>query len=61
MNIEFLRRPPPAGLRVRASVLRAGRRQVSCAVEIFSEADDALVAHVTGAYILFDSATKESQ
>lgn len=59
MNIEFLRRPPAAGLRVTARILRAGRRQISCLVEIVSEADDRLVAHVTGAYVLFGSATKD--
>lgn len=58
MNIEFLRRPPPAALRVRGQVLRAGRRQVSCVVEMHSAADDKMVAHATGAYVLFDSATK---
>ncbi len=58
MNIEFLRRPPADALRVHGRVLRAGKRQVSCAVEIYSAADDALVAHVTGAYILFSSAKK---
>lgn len=58
MNIEFLRRPPPAALRVRGRVLRAGRRQVSCVVEIYSTADNNMVAHATGAYVLFDSATK---
>lgn len=58
MNVEFLRRPPAAGLRVTARILRAGRRQISCLVEIVSEADNRLVAHVTGAYVLFASAKK---
>lgn len=58
MNIEFLRRPAPAGLVVRSRIIRAGRRSVTCTVEIFSETDlDNMVAHATGAYTLFTSAS----
>lgn len=58
MNIEFLRRPPPADLELVARVLRAGRRQISMTVEVTSVADDRPVAFVTGAYARFDAATK---
>lgn len=55
MNFEFLRRPPAADLLVRSRLLRSGRRQAVCSVEITSAADSRLVAHVTGAYALFDA------
>lgn len=58
LNIEFLRRPAPAGLVVRSRILRLGKRSVTCAVEIFSEIDpENMVAHATGAYTLFSSAS----
>lgn len=48
LNIEFLRRPPLVDLRIRAYILRSGRRHIACRVELLS--GDTLVAHVTGAY-----------
>lgn len=52
ISISFLNRPPPATLLGIGTALRAGRSMAFCEVEIRAEADDSLVAHVTGAYAL---------
>jgi len=56
-HIDFLRRPGPADVLARAHILRAGRRSVTCRVELFSGDFDTLVAHVSGAYARMTSAT----
>jgi channel protein (hemolysin III family) len=50
MTLNFLSRPPPADLIARGRLLKLGKRLAIMEVEIFSAADDALVAHVTGTY-----------
>lgn len=50
LQIDFLRKPPPADLRATGEVLRLGRRQAVIAVRIHSADDDELVAHSTCTY-----------
>lgn len=52
LNINFLARPQPAGLVADAEIIRLGRRSAVLEVRVFSEADDAMVAHVTGIYVI---------
>lgn len=52
LAIDFLRKPPPAGLRATGEVLKLGRRQALIAVRIHSEQNDELVAHATATYAL---------
>lgn len=52
LAIDFLRKPPPAGLRGVGRVLKRGRRQVLVSVDIHSEQGDELVAHATVTYAL---------
>jgi uncharacterized protein (TIGR00369 family) len=52
LQIDFLRKPPPADLRATGEVLKLGRRQAVVAVRIYSEGDDRLVAHSTVTYAL---------
>lgn len=52
LQIDFLRKPPPADLRATGEVLRLGRRQAVIAVRIRSAADDELVAHSTCTYAI---------
>lgn len=52
LAIDFLRKPPPAGLRAVGRVLKRGRRQVLVTVDIRSEEGDELVAHATVTYAL---------
>lgn len=52
LAIDFLRKPPPAGLRGIGTVLKRGRRQVLVSVDIRSEDADELVAHATVTYAL---------
>ncbi|GAB3674882.1 PaaI family thioesterase [Salinisphaera aquimarina] len=56
-HIDFLRRPRAADVLARAHILRAGRRSVTCRVELFSQDFDTLVAHVSGAYARMTTAT----
>jgi len=56
-HIDFLSRPGPVDVLARAHILRAGRRSVTCRVELFSGDFDTLVAHVSGAYARMTSAT----
>lgn len=55
LNFEFVRRPPQADLTVTGRLLRAGRRQAVCSVEITSTQDQRLVLQATGAYALFQA------
>lgn len=52
LAIDFLRKPPPAGLRATGEVLKLGRRQALIAIRIHSEQNDELVAHATATYAL---------
>jgi len=52
LAIDFLRKPPPAGLVAVGSVVKRGRRQVLVVVRISSEAGGELVAHATVTYAL---------
>jgi uncharacterized protein (TIGR00369 family) len=52
LNIDFLRKPPPAGLRATGELIKIGRRQALVAIRIHSQADDELVAHCTCTYAL---------
>ncbi|HEY4376047.1 MAG TPA: PaaI family thioesterase, partial [Acidimicrobiales bacterium] len=57
LDIDFLRKPPPAGLRATGEVLKRGRRQAVVAVRIHSEVDDLLVAASTVTYALPSTTT----
>ena len=57
LNIEFLRRPEPGDLYVRAHILKLGRRFIPCRVELFAADRQTLVAHVAGAYALMRAPT----
>jgi len=50
LNINFLKRPPPADLVAEGSLLKLGRRLAVCEVTVYSDAHDEPVAHVTGTY-----------
>lgn len=53
LNINFLSKPAPVDLLAEARILRLSRRQAVCEVGVFSAgAEDELVAHVTGTYVL---------
>lgn len=52
LQIDFLRKPPPADLRATGEILKLGRRQAVIAIRIHSTADDQLVAHSTCTYAL---------
>ena len=52
LAIDFLRKPPPAGLRGVGEVLKLGRRQAVIAIKISSDADGELVAYSTATYAL---------
>src|SRR3954447_20032307 len=52
LNIDFLRKPPKAGLRAMGELVKLGRRQALVAVRIYSRQDDELVAHCTCTYAL---------
>ena len=52
LAIDFLRKPPPAGLRATGELLKLGRRQAVIAVRIHSEIEDELVAYATATYAL---------
>jgi uncharacterized protein (TIGR00369 family) len=57
LDIDFLRKPPAAGLRATGEVLKLGRRQAVVAVRIHSEIDDVLVAASTVTYALPSTST----
>jgi uncharacterized protein (TIGR00369 family) len=50
LNINFLRKPAPAALIADARLLRVGKRLVFGEVTIYSEGEEAPVAHVTSTY-----------
>lgn len=52
LSIDFLRKPPPAGLRATGEVLKLGRRQATVAIRIHSEHADELVAFSTATYAI---------
>ena len=52
LSIDFLRKPPPAGLRASGEVLKLGRRQATVAIRIHSEHADELVAFSTATYAI---------
>ena len=52
LAIDFLRKPPPAGLRATGEVLKLGRRQAVVAIRIHSQQGDELVAYSTCTYAL---------
>ncbi|HEX2575315.1 MAG TPA: PaaI family thioesterase [Aquihabitans sp.] len=52
LAIDFLRKPPAAGLRATGEVIKLGRRQAVVVVRIHSEAADELVAYATVTYAL---------
>lgn len=57
LAIDFLRKPPAAGLRATGEVLKRGRRQAVIAIRIHSERDDELVAYSTCTYALPTTST----
>lgn len=52
LNINFLRRPAPRDVIAEASILKAGKRLVVGEVDMFSEGDPEIIAHVTCTYSL---------
>lgn len=50
LNCNFLRRPRPAAVIARGRMLKLGRRLAVGEVELYSEGDDEMVAHVTATY-----------
>lgn len=52
LAIDFLRKPPPAGLRATGEVLKLGRRQAVVSIRIHSQQADELVAYSTCTYAL---------
>ncbi len=52
LNINFLRRPPPAGVRATARLLKLGQRLAVGEIHMRSMADGALVAQASATYAL---------
>ncbi len=52
LTINFLRKPPPAPLIAEARLLKLGKRLAVGEVELYSEGDTEMVAHVTATYSL---------
>jgi uncharacterized protein (TIGR00369 family) len=50
LTINFLLKPPPAAVRAEARLLKLGKRLAVGEVELYSEADPGMVAHVTVTY-----------
>lgn len=50
LNINFLRRPPPADIVADARILKLGKRLAVGEVGLRSDEEDDLVAHVTATY-----------
>ena len=50
LNINFLRRPSPVDVIARASVIKLGKRLAVGEVQLFSEGEDDMIAHVTCTY-----------
>ena len=52
LDIDFLRKPPPADLRATGELLKLGRRQAVVSIRIYSTADDEIVASSSCTYSL---------
>src|SRR6478609_6760364 len=52
LDIDFLRKPPPADLRATGEVLKLGRRQAVVSIRIYSTADDEIVASSSCTYAI---------
>ena len=52
LNINFLRKPPHAGLRAEARILKLGRLLATGDVLVYSDAFDEPVAHATTTYAI---------
>ena len=52
LNINFLSKPGQADLIGDAEILRLGRRSAMLEVRLYSDGNDAMVAHVTGTYAI---------
>lgn len=50
LNINFLRKPGPNDMVAQARILKLGKRLAVVEVDLFSDGDDDIVAHVTGTY-----------
>ncbi len=50
LTINFLRKPPPAPVRAEGRLLKLGRRLAVGEVELYSEGDPDMVAHVVATY-----------
>ncbi len=50
LNINFLKKPPPADILAQARLLKLGKRLAVGEVELFSDSDPDMVAHVTATY-----------
>jgi uncharacterized protein (TIGR00369 family) len=50
LTINFLRKPPPAAIIAEARLLKLGRRLAIGEVELFTEGDSDMVAHVVATY-----------
>ena len=50
LNINFLRKPPAVNVIAEARMLKLGKRLAVGEVELFSEGDPDMVAHVTATY-----------
>ena len=55
LHINFLRRPPPAGVLATARLLKLGQRLAVGEVHLRSQADGALVAQASAIYALLSS------
>jgi uncharacterized protein (TIGR00369 family) len=50
LTINFLRKPPPAGIRAEAKLLKLGSRLAIGEVSLYSDDHDEIVAHVVATY-----------
>ncbi len=50
LTINFLRKPPPLGIRAEAKLLKLGARLAVGEVALYSEGDSEMVAHVVATY-----------
>lgn len=50
LNINFLRRPAPRDVIAHARLIKAGKRLAVGEVDVFSEGEDDMIAHVTSTY-----------
>lgn len=50
LTINFLRKPPPAGIRAEAKLLKLGSRLAIGEVALYTEDHDEMVAHVVATY-----------